>query len=114
MHQIPANAVQVVAADTRAILRATDQALLANAQMLASMIEGADGSDLPVNITQDLYARVVAHGSKLVAGREDLRLLIGRLTAIKEASDQREVATGCPAGFPTARTSVRQTSLKAS
>lgn len=100
MHKIPANAVHVVAEDTRTILKATDAALLANAQMFASVIEGASGSNLPIAVTQDLFARIVAHGGKLVEGREDLRQLIGRMTAIKDMSDQREIATGCPAGFP--------------
>lgn len=100
MHKIPANAVTVVAAETQAILRATDAALLAHAQMLASVVEGVSGSDLPITLTQDIYARIVAHGSKIVEGREDLKQLIARMTAIKNESDQKEMASGCPKGLP--------------
>ena len=112
MHRIPENAVLVVAADTRAVLKATDQALLANAQMFASVIETISASDLPINVSQDLFARIVAHGGKLVEGREDLRQLIARLTAVKDRSDQREVATGCPMGFPTASAEPQQASAE--
>ena len=100
MHHISENAVTVVAGDTRAILRATDQTLLAHAHMLASVIEGVSASNLPMNVSQDLYARIIAHGGKIVEGREDLRQLVSRLTAIKNESDQRELATGCPNGLP--------------
>ena len=100
MHKIQANVVTVVAADTRAVLQATDQALLAHAQMLASVIEGVSGSNLPINISQDLYSRIVAHGGKIIEGREDLRQLITRLKLIKDRSNQRELASGCPNGLP--------------
>jgi hypothetical protein len=97
---IPAAAVPVVAEETRAILAATDKALLAHAHLLAAVLEGVQGSDLPVSISQDMLARIVAHGGKLVDGREDLRRLITTLTAVKNHSDQKEVATGCPNGLP--------------
>lgn len=100
MHHITESAVTVVVGDTRAVLQATDQTLLAHAHMLASVIEGVSTSNLPINVSQDLYARLIAHGGKIVEGREDLRRLIGCLTAIKNESDQRELATGCPNGLP--------------
>lgn len=100
MLKIPAAAVPVVAAETRTILAATDQALLAHAQMFAAVLEGAQGSDLPLGVTQDLLARIHAHGAKLVSGREDLRQLVTHMTAVKNQSDQSEVATGCPGGAP--------------
>lgn len=100
MHRLSENAVRVVAADTQAALKATDQALLAHAQMLASVIEGIAQSNLSIGVTQDLYERMLAHGGKIVEGRDDLRHVITRLTAVKDRSNQREVATGCPMGFP--------------
>ena len=100
MHKIQSAVVPVVAAETRAILAATDQALLAHANMFAAVIEGAAGSDLPMNVTQELFSRIVTHAGKLVENREDLRQLVARLTAVKNGSDQREVALGCPAGAP--------------
>lgn len=100
MHKIQAAVIPVVAAETRAALVATDRALLAHAQMFVAIIEGAQGSDVPIHVTQDLYARIAAHGGKLVEGRDDLRHLISRLTAVKNRSDQHEVALGCPAGAP--------------
>lgn len=102
MLTIPAAAVPVVTAETRAILTATDQALLAHANMFAAVLESARDSDVPMHVTQDIYARIAAHAGKLVEGREDLRQLIVRMTAIKNRSDQKEVATGCPGGAPEA------------
>ena len=93
-------AVSVVVDETRTALRATDHALLANAQMLASIIQGAESSNLPVGVTQDLYASILEHGGKLVEGRGAMRTTIRLLTAIKDSSDHRTVATGCPDGFP--------------
>jgi hypothetical protein len=100
MFTIPSAAVPVVAAEVQGILTATDQALLGHAHLLAAVIEGVKVSDLPINTTQDVLARIVAHGGKLVDGREDLRQLICELTAVKNRSNQKEAATGCPNGLP--------------
>lgn len=100
MHHISESAVTVVVGDTRAVLKATDETLLAHAHMFASVIEGVTASDLPIGISQNLYARLIAHGGKILEGREDLRQLIGCLTSIKNESNQRELATGCPNGLP--------------
>ena len=100
MFNVPAAAVPVVADETRATLAATDRALLAHANLLAAVLEGVQGSNLPIAVSQDLLARIVAHGGKLIEGREDLRQVIATLTAVKNRSDQREVATGCPNGLP--------------
>lgn len=106
MHHISETAVTVVVGDTRALLRATDQTLLAHAHMLASVIEGVTASDLPINVSQDLYSRILAHGGKIVESREDLRQLISCLTLIKHKSNQRELATGCPNGLPAVETTM--------
>lgn len=100
MHTIPHAVVPVIAAETRAILTATDQALLAHAQLLAAVVQGASVSDLPISVTQDIYAQISAHGGRLVESRGELRRLIAKLTTVHENSNQREVATGCPAGLP--------------
>lgn len=100
MIKIPSAAVPVVADEARAILAATDQALLGHANLFAAILEGARGSDMPLNMSQALFTRVAAHGGKLVQSREDLRQLITELTAVKNRSDQKEVATGCPNGLP--------------
>jgi hypothetical protein len=100
MFAIPTAAVSVVAHETRNILAATDKALLAHAHLLAAVLEGVHGSDLPIQVSQDMLVRVFAHGGKLVDGRENLRQLITTLTAVKNNSDQKEVATGCPNGLP--------------
>lgn len=104
MFKIPAAAVPVVADETRTMLHATDRALLAHANLLTAVLESAQGSELPISVTQDLYARIMAQGGKLVEGREDLRGLISQLTAVKNRSNQKEVATGCPNGLPEATT----------
>ncbi|PJI86894.1 hypothetical protein DAH55_09400 [Sphingomonas koreensis] len=58
MHHISESAVTVVVGDTRAVLKATDETLLAHAHMLASVIEGMTASDLPISISQDLSTAV--------------------------------------------------------
>lgn len=100
MFTIPQSSMLGVAADTRAALKATDQALLAHAQLFVSLLEGAAGAELPIGITQDLYSTMTEHGGSLVEGRGKLRHLVTRLTAVKEQSDQCEVAIGCPNGLP--------------
>ena len=100
MLKIPPTTVPGVAADTRAALKATDQALLAHAQLFTSLIEGAGGVELPIAVTQDLFSTVAAHGGMLIEGRDKLRHLVTRLNAVKAMSDQREMAIGCPNGLP--------------
>ncbi|WP_404335539.1 hypothetical protein AB2M62_16500 [Sphingomonas sp. MMS12-HWE2-04] len=104
MFDIPVAAVPVVADETRTMLHATDRALLAHASLLTAVIESAQTSNLPIGVTQALYSRIMAQGGKLVEGREDLRGLIAQLTAVKNRSNQKEVATGCPNGLPDAAT----------
>jgi hypothetical protein len=95
-------AIPVVAHDTRAAIQASDQALRANAQMLVSIIDGADGSDLPIHVTQDIYASITSASGSIVESREKLRRSVTLLTAVKNRSNQRELATGCPGGLPEA------------
>ncbi|MBB4101478.1 hypothetical protein [Sphingomonas kyeonggiensis] len=100
MLRIPSAMLPVVTAETRNILAATDQALLAHCNLFAAVLEGARSSDVPLHVSQGIYARIIAHGSKLIEGREDMRQIVARMLAVKEQSDQREVALGCPAGAP--------------
>ena len=100
MLTIAESTVAGIAADARTVLRKTDQALLAQAQLVASLLEGADGADLPIATTQTLYATAHAHGTKLLEGRGELSRLVARLTAVKDMSDQRELAIGCPRPLP--------------
>lgn len=100
MFKLHATAVPVVAADTRAAVTAADRALRANAQMLVSLVDGAEGSELPIHVTQDVYAALVGSNDDILRGREKLRRSITLLTAIHNRSDQREMATGCPGGLP--------------
>lgn len=100
MIKIPASAIPVISDEARTILSATDKALLAHANMFAAVLETLGASGLPIATTQELYGCIAAHGGKLVDGRGDLQRIIAKLTAIKNRSDQKEVALGCPAGFP--------------
>lgn len=100
MLTIAESTVAGIAADARTVLLKTDQALLAQAQLVASLLEGADGVDLPIATTQTLYATAHAHGTKLLEGRGELSRLVTRLTAVKDMSDQRELAIGCPRPLP--------------
>jgi hypothetical protein len=100
MLTIPESTVAGIAADARAVLQKTDQALLAQTQLVASLLEGADGVDLPIAMTQQLYVTAHAHGTRLLEGRGELSRLVSRLTAVKDVSDQRELAIGCPRPLP--------------
>jgi hypothetical protein len=87
-------------AETRSAVTATDHAIHAGTQLLASLIEGAAEADLPISAKQRLFAQAHAHSGKLVEGRQGLCDLIAYMTAVKNNSDQREVALGCPKGLP--------------
>lgn len=100
MITLKAAAIPVVAGDTRAAIDATDKALRANAQMLVSVIDGAEGGNVPVHLTQDLFAALVASNNDIIEGRDKLRRTVTLLTAIKNRSNQREMASGCPGGVP--------------
>lgn len=100
MYHLPPSTVLALAAETRSAVSATDCALHAGTQLLASLIESAAGTDLPISATQRLFAQAHAHSGKLVEGRQGLCDLITSMTVLKNNSDQREVAFGCPKGLP--------------
>jgi len=100
MYHLPQSTVLALAAETRSAVSATDRAIHAGTQLLASLIEGAAGTDLPISATQRLFAQAHAHSGKLVEGRQGLCDLISSMTVVKNRSDQREVAFGCPEGLP--------------
>lgn len=100
MFHLQQSIVLALAAETRSAVTATDRAIHAGSQLLTSLVEGAAGSELPISATQRLFAQAHAHSGKLVEGRQGLCDLITSMTAVKNNSDQREVALGCPKGLP--------------
>ncbi|MDV3455797.1 hypothetical protein RZN05_02285 [Sphingomonas sp. HF-S4] len=100
MYRIPQSTVLALAAETRSAIGATDRAIHAGTQLLTSLIEGAAATNLPISATQRLLTRAHAHSGKLLEGRQGLCDLIAAMTVVKHASDQRELAFGCPKGLP--------------
>jgi len=100
MLEITETAVRVVADDTKAAIAATDDALLAGAQLFASVLMGTRNSNLPINVTQPLYKHLATSAARLIEGREELECSIRLMTRIKGESRHAELNIGCPDGFP--------------
>jgi len=94
----------IVAADTKNTVAAMDDALLNSVRMCASIIEAAQGSDLPAAQTQKLLSSMTSGLSAMVAGRADIVATIKQLTVIKGHSNFAPESFGCPEGWePLAR-----------
>lgn len=102
MYNFDKASIPVLAADTRAAIAATDEALLTNVQMFTSILQTARTSDLPINVTQTLYGTMVEGASKLLEGRECIRKSLRTMQAIAAKGPHPVTMEGCPLGFPVA------------
>lgn len=89
----------VVAADTQNAVAAVDDALLSVVRMYASVLEAAEGCDVPLAQSQKLYSDITASLNQLLAGRADLASAVRRLAHIKGQSNFVPEDYGCPAGW---------------
>jgi hypothetical protein len=89
----------VVAEDTKATIKAIDQALLQKTRLAGSVLEASEQSGLPIAHSQKLLESMVRGFEHLVAGRADMLSLVRQLTAIKGQSSIQVVDYGCPDGL---------------
>lgn len=102
MYKFDAQAIPALTEDTRAAIAAADEALLTNSRMFITIVENVRKSDLPINVTQDLYGGMLEGAARLLAGRDQLRKSITIMQAIANQSRHKEEMVGCPLGFPSA------------
>ena len=96
MHRIDLSAGQVIASDTQGSVQAVDQAVIAIANMCASIVEVSNASSLPVSTAQGALANAGEGLSKLIASRADISGATRELTRIQRSSSLRETNLGCP------------------
>lgn len=89
----------VVAADTQASVAALDSAVLTQARLCASVVEGAAQSMLPISATQKLLQAMTDGMSGLVASRMEMVAVVRELTSIQKNSNLNVTSFGCPNDF---------------
>ncbi|MCA1748598.1 MAG: hypothetical protein ABR601_07255 [Parasphingopyxis sp.] len=96
MYNFDANSIPALTENTRAAIAAADDALLTNTQMLSTILESVKASDLPINVTQDLYGSMLEGANKLLEGRKQLQKSVATMRAIAKHSPHHERMYGCP------------------
>jgi hypothetical protein len=99
MLTIQPGAAGAVAADTKRAVTAIDAALLCDTQLMVTIIEALQESDLPIKRSQDLLQSMTTGINHVMAGRAAMVGTIAKLTAIKGQSNIAPVSYGCPAGL---------------
>jgi hypothetical protein len=89
----------VVATDTKNAVAAVDDALLNSARLIASVIEAAQGSNLPIGESQKLLASMTTGLQSVLDGRGNMVAAIRQMTVIKGRSNLATFASGCPDGW---------------
>ena len=89
----------VVAADTKNTVAAVDDALLNSVRMYASIIEAAQGSNLPAAQSQRVLKSMTSGLAAVVEGRGEIVSAIRQMTVIKGRSNFAPVDFGCPEGW---------------
>jgi hypothetical protein len=103
MYEFSKGAIPAVAGDVGNVVRATDTALSVQAQMLTTVIEAAQTSNLPLNATERVYGDMIGAMTSLLDARTKTRRSVSAMTAIGRQSPHAEFLDGCPAGFPLER-----------
>ncbi len=96
MHTIEAPAGQVIASDTQTSVEAVDKAVMSLAHLCASIVEVSSASSLPISTAQGALSNAGDGLTKLIATRSDLSRATRDLIKIRNASNLRTVAFGCP------------------
>jgi hypothetical protein len=92
-------AAGAVAADTKRAVTAIDAALLCDTQLMVTIIEALQNSNLPIKRSQDLLQSVTEGINHVVAGRAAMVGTITKLAALKGRSNMAPVDYGCPDGL---------------
>ncbi|MDM7957528.1 hypothetical protein [Blastomonas sp.] len=101
MH-IDANAVRVVAEDTRSSFASYDLAILDAAKLSVTMLEANALSEVPARDSQIALRAIHESTGHLISARASMVRLVGHLNAIKLRSDQAPMNVGCPGETPLA------------
>lgn len=96
MYNFDAKTIPALTENTRAAIAAADDALLTNTQMLSAILESVKTSDLPINVTQDLYGSMLEGANKLLEGRKQLQKSVATMRSIAKHSPHHERMEGCP------------------
>lgn len=97
----------VVAADTRATIRAIDQALIEETRLCSSIVEASALASMPMAQSQKLLESMARSFEHLVASRADMLSVVRQLAVIKSRSNLDSIDYGCPDDL-TAMVSARQ------
>ena len=91
----------VVADDTKASIRALDDAVAQQARMCATLIEASQESNLAIATGQPVLDALTASLRSLVESRAQLATATRRIAAIQSRSNLRETSFGCPSRLGT-------------
>ncbi len=86
----------VVAADTKATIRAIDQALIEEARFCSTIVEASALAGMPMAQSQKLLESMARSFEHLVASRADLLSVVRQLSVIKSHSNLDGIDYGCP------------------
>lgn len=89
----------VVAGDVRNAVAAVDDALLNGAKLCVSVLEAAQGTNLPVQQTQKLYRSITTGLSAVLDGRGEFVAAVRQMNEIKARSNLAPQNYGCPDGW---------------
>ena len=79
----------VVAADTKATIRAIDQALIEEARFCSTIVEASALAGMPMAQSQKLLESMARSFEHLVASRADLLSVVRQLSVIKSQQSRR-------------------------
>lgn len=99
MIELKPGAGLVVTGDVRNAFASVDDALLNNARMYVSVLEAAQGANIPVQQTQKLLASLTRGMALVVDGRAEIVGALKEMIAIKDRSNLAPVSYGCPVGW---------------
>ncbi|NJS15092.1 MAG: hypothetical protein HC788_11365 [Sphingopyxis sp.] len=88
----------VVAADTQETVRAIDKTIANQTRMIASVVDAAQDSHLPLAATQIMLEEMALGLNDIVNGRARLGAAVKEMAQIQARSNLRETSFGCPNG----------------
>lgn len=88
----------VVASDTQETVHALDKTIAQQTRMIASVIDAAHDSHLPMAATQAMLEELASGLNDIVNGRARLGAAVKEMAQVQAQSNLRETAFGCPNG----------------
>lgn len=109
MIQLSEGAGQVIASDVTTVFQMTDQTLLSNVRLAASVLEGTEKSGLHPRTKQKLLETVSQSFDMMLQGRKSMVDAHGQMIVIQRQSSIAEVGYGCWGAPGTSFTSAEST-----